>query len=452
VANLTTTLQYDGTDLFRYVFEALVAVTDLKISRHLRYDVSVHCEDKEEDAVLIATRGFNEGEVILDMAALHFNTKENLTAFLRTPEGSHLRDSLRVCSKGVLTRMRTEIDAASPVDDGSARPVASSVYSIPVGVARYIQQHKGIGKRGVNAKIIVDVGSGANDGFLRVVASSTHKNGIAPRKAIVIDYGLAWAADANAGGAGGQKPDCVLKKMFAAIIKESATEDVDALPIVPSGAAGAAPVEGKGAANIQEKSGDKQCGQTHCSTGANWVVSVLKTPHAAKLVLAAGGLRLEPEPYGTKKKVLLNTPLALITEITRIPAGSVSAAGMVQWEFPSTAKAMVFEGSDFSSLSRTKLSDCIEQREASSVAAHEPSFNKSKAPQSLKPSGCAWMGADARTIQLLTLVQASPWLSTAWHVKKDKKEDQIKPCGIVIVNVKQLILEASGEHFDLVKG
>jgi hypothetical protein len=411
------------------VFEALVCVTDLWRRRHLRYDVQVQYDDKGEDPALITTRGFSEGETILEVPALHFNNKEKVAAFLRTIEGSELIDTLRVCSKGVLQSMHSGIDAASPVDSAASASAATSVYSVAVGLARYIQPNKGIGKKGVNAKLVMHVGGGPNDNFLTLVASSKYRNGIAAKKAVTLDYGFAWSVGASAGEGGNQKRDSVLGKIFAAILKGG--EAVPIVDPVPPQAqvTDADPPEGSG--------------------GASWVVSSITHPHAAKLVVAGGQLRLEPEAYGTKKRVNLNTPLALISSITP-SVSQASASGTVQWEFASTAKTMVFEGLDFCTRSRIKRSEFIEETEASSVRNHDPTFNKSKAPQTLTSHGGSWMGADARTIELLTLVHDSPWLGTAWHVKKNK-EDQIVPCGIVIINVKQLSLEACGEHFDLGK-
>jgi len=122
---------------------------------------------------LVTQAGRREGEKIIDLPCLWFDSIDTLNNFLRAPGNSGWSNKVIVVS-GVMKN-------GTPQD----------IYAVLVGAGQYINHFAGI-KRAPNAKIIFDHKIGLSHGALYVIASNRNGTGIAAGVEILLNYGLSY--------------------------------------------------------------------------------------------------------------------------------------------------------------------------------------------------------------------------------------------------------------------
>lgn len=122
---------------------------------------------------LVCAAGRREGETILKLSCLWFDSDVSLNGFLRIPGNEGWRNKV--------------VRVSGVKKEGRPR----DIYAVLVGVGQYINHYQGI-KRAPNAQLVFSPHLGFSLGALSVVASNRNGTGIAPGVEILINYGLEY--------------------------------------------------------------------------------------------------------------------------------------------------------------------------------------------------------------------------------------------------------------------
>jgi len=122
---------------------------------------------------LIARRQFREGDVICNLAALFFDDREKLRAFLQAHETFWDR----------IVRIRNVLNTER---------VAVTVYAVLIGLGQHLQ-HYAAYRKSPNARIAFTSSEGFNRGALTLITDTRNAAGIRCDRAIVTNYGLDFA-------------------------------------------------------------------------------------------------------------------------------------------------------------------------------------------------------------------------------------------------------------------
>lgn len=137
------------------------------------FDHSMYLEKKDNVMALFTHSARREGEVLCPLRSLLFDAATALEGFLSEGGNKVFSDRL------------VRVDGCILAPSGGVSPV----YVALVGVGRFLSHFAGVRKSGPNAKIEVNCGAGAGDGFLSLVVSTRNGVGIAARSQIVINFG-----------------------------------------------------------------------------------------------------------------------------------------------------------------------------------------------------------------------------------------------------------------------
>ena len=132
----------------------------------------------------MTTRRFDEGDTICPLSALHFDSKDEFMHFLNMAETRALMPGPHAHCSNVLP-----VEAASP---------PFYIYSVFVGLGRFLLFQRLAKGKAANAAVVVHPEAGANDMFYELVATSRSRNGIAKGKLIFVNFGLQFDRDLHA--------------------------------------------------------------------------------------------------------------------------------------------------------------------------------------------------------------------------------------------------------------
>ena len=419
---------------------------------------------------LVAAKHLHEGATICPLTSLIFDSEHALEHFLN--HGWHrmlLAESHIIEVQGVLTT-------------GGSK---TSVYVVPIGIGKHLHHFAGIRKQGPNVQLVVDVGAGANDGFLAMQVRTRNRCGIAPGQPIVVNFGLEYDPDERAAtkaelmadSPNSTKRKGILDHYFDQLAANAKVMKVEAMPPEEPGADDQdtkreseleakrkAELEAKRKADLEAKRAADKAGEE-----AN-----LKRKADSEMGLASKAGKVgssdvkdilvgEPTPgtlswNGTTKKCTYTLPEGATANKKMPPKtilftiqgkeGQLSPAQRgPKFALEDPKKSLVVNNSGSKIV--TTLHDMIEKTKATSVDRHGSPFPEGVAPNALTGTNLHFQAADPLLASLVDFAMTSAHLQHAWilKTKEEGKLTKLTCQGLAVLMRKQVVIKA-GEAFE----
>jgi hypothetical protein len=158
------------------------AIVDLCSKELDTMDLAVR--DQYGCKVLVTTKALKEGQRIGNISSLLFSTKPLMRDFLNKGGNQALMDA-------PLLEVRN-LETSDPLDEAPDVLRRTSVFSIPVGVARLLVDHRHAKLKFPNVELYCSPDAGPNDGFIQARVKTHNLCGISAGKPLALDFGEDW--------------------------------------------------------------------------------------------------------------------------------------------------------------------------------------------------------------------------------------------------------------------